>query len=58
MSDWGVFGWERDNWECCGELEMEDGGLVGTTTFGGRVVLRVPLGGPGEGVDSELRIPI
>lgn len=53
-----MFGWERDNWECCGELEMEDGGLVGTTTFGGRVVLRVPLGGPGEGVDSELRIPI
>ena len=52
-----MFGWEWGNRERCGELATESGGLVGTTTLISCVVLQVALGGPGEGVDGEERIP-
>jgi hypothetical protein len=54
VSVWGVFGWEWDNWERCGEALVEGGGLVGTTTLGG--VLRVMLEGPG--VVIPIGIPV
>ena len=55
-SDWGVFGWEWDSWERSGEALVEGGGLVGTTTLGGRGVLEVALEGPDERLDGEVRI--
>ena len=37
---------------------MESGGLVGTTTLGGCGVMLAALGGPGEEVVGEARIPV